>query len=223
MSIIDTGKTSALKNMEIDADLLKNLEHSHEPVLRFFEFESDSATYGHFIQPFSHLNERQVKKKNLQIAKRPTGGGVIFHLWDFTFSLAIPASHPAYSRNPLDNYTFVNSRISQILTRLCSRIPSLVKNKTGSHPFCMAGPTLYDVMLNGKKVGGAAQRCTKFGFLHQGSIALMPPVEEYLKDLLLDAQVIDQMRMNSSSLAPEGVSREMLKNYFTEKFQQLVS
>jgi lipoate-protein ligase A len=44
----------------------------------------------------------------------------------------------------------------------------------------MARPTKYDVMLQGRKIAGAAQRKTKAGFLHQGTIALLCPDPELL-------------------------------------------
>ncbi len=215
MKIVDTGRAPAWKNMEIDSELLKNLEHSQEPVLHLYQFEPEAATYGYFIQPFAHLNEEGVKKRGLQLAKRPTGGGIIFHLWDFTFSLLIPSAHPAYSRNPLDNYLFVNTAVSQILQ---GQKTELLTGETGASPFCMAKPTIYDLLINGQKIGGAAERCTKFGFLHQGSIALVPPSKEILEDVVKDPQVIQSMQQNSCSLAPSGTPvnemRDKLKTLF---------
>jgi lipoate-protein ligase A len=49
----------------------------------------------------------------------------------------------------------------------------------------MAKPTKYDVMWEDKKIAGAAQRKTRKGFLHQGTIALVNPNREYLEQILL--------------------------------------
>src|SRR6185437_12939141 len=52
--------------------------------------------------------------------------------------------------------------------------------------FCMARPTKYDVMLGSRKIAGAAQRKTKEGYLHQGTIALRMPSDAVLGELLKD-------------------------------------
>lgn len=217
--VIDSGSASPEQNMAIDAELLKSA--GQMPILHLYEFEGAAATYGYFIRPFAHLNEERVKQKGLKLARRPTGGGIIFHLWDFTFSLLLPAAHPAYSRNPLDNYTAINGKVGQILSALCAKSPTLLKEKGCCSPFCMAKPTIYDLLLGGQKVGGAAQRSTKQGLLHQGSIALHPPEEDYLKDLLLDQEMIEKMQQNSGFIASDKTPlkelREKLKTLFIER------
>lgn len=224
--ILDTSLSSPEENMRIERELLINLETSQKPVLHLFEFENNSATFGHFIDPFTHLKREGVEKRGVKLAKRPTGGGILFHLWDFTFSLTLPASHPAFSRNPLENYALVNAWVSQIITSICPKTatPKLLKEKTDTNPFCMAKPTIYDVLLEGKKIGGAAQRCTKFGLLHQGSIALVPPSLEFLNDVLQEEQVLQQMKQNSISLFPQETPlpeiRAQLKKIFSEEIQR---
>ena len=70
-----------------------------------------------------------------------------------------------------------------------------------SQHFCMAKPTKYDVMIDGRKVGGGAQRRTKHGFLHQGTLALAIPSEEYFENLLVSGTcVAESMHRNSYSL-----------------------
>ena len=69
--------------------------------------------------------------------------------------------------------------------------------------FCLAKPTKYDVIFSGRKVGGAAQRRTKEGFLHQGSITLGMVSRNFLEDVLEDKEVIDAMTRNSCALLSE--------------------
>ena len=68
----------------------------------------------------------------------------------------------------------------------------------------MAQPTKYDVVLQGRKIAGAAQRKTKEGFLHQGTIALKMPNEELLRELLLPhTQVLDAIKTHTFPLIKE--------------------
>ena len=99
--IIDTGCQSAKKNMCFDAQLLENADTFSKPVLHFYEWEGENATYGYFTDPSKLLNLDQVRKLCLQLARRPTGGGIVFHIWDLAFSVMVPATCPEFSlKNP---------------------------------------------------------------------------------------------------------------------------
>lgn len=189
--ILDTGINTPDKNMAIDAELLENLSAEPETILHLYEWSAPSATYGHFVQPFDFLDEANVAKSTLQLARRPTGGGIIFHEFDFAFSVLVPASHPKFSINTLENYALINQMVMQAVIKFMGRADSPMLLPEESMPldesckhFCMAKPTKFDVMINGRKVGGGAQRRTKAGILHHGSIALVVPSECYMKSLL---------------------------------------
>lgn len=189
--ILDTGLESAEEIMRRDVDLLESLKERSRPILHFYEWKGDSATYGYFIEPAELLNLEGVKKRGLNLAKRPTGGGVVFHLWDLAFSVLVPAKCEIYSENTLENYESVNQMVlnavkkflgpNHELTLILADTDSL---DNSSQKFCMARPTKYDVMFQGRKIAGAAQRKRKWGFLHQGTIALMLPSLDYLEDVL---------------------------------------
>lgn len=214
---VDTGKRSASENMAIDEALLMDLENETRPILHLYDWENDAATFGHFIDPAKFLNLEGVAKRAVDLAKRPTGGGIIFHHCDLAFSVLLPAVHEAFSTNPLDNYMFVNNRviwaIRQIFDLTMELLPEEPENLDElSTSFCMAKSTKYDVMIEGKKVGGAAQRKTRHGFLHQGSISLGLPPEEYLLDVLpSETQVAERMKQNSFALLGREWDRKKLE------------
>jgi len=190
--ILDTGVQSAQENMRLDAELLERADTFAAPVLHLYEWTEESATYGYFTDPAQLLNLEKAKAFSLQLARRPTGGGIIFHLWDMAFSVVVPASCSEFSTNTLENYAFVNRAVLAAVEEFLGTAPALSLtpddfapwDQASSH-FCMAKPTKYDVMWQGKKVAGAAQRKTKKGFLHQGSIALLMPPPDYLSEILL--------------------------------------
>lgn len=225
MKIIDSGTSSAPLHMARDAFFLKELADQPEGVLHFYEWEKPSATYGYFVDPYQYLKA----EIPLTLARRPTGGGVIFHLTDLAFSVLIPASHPRFSLNTLDNYRFINSLVvhalqlfqSGIDASLLAQEPELQSQACGG--FCMAKPTQYDVMIKGKKVAGGAQRRTRHGFLHQGSICLALPRKEEIEALFKPGlDVWEGMQANSYALLdaaddiPEG--KIMLKKALEKSF-----
>jgi lipoate-protein ligase A len=212
----DTGTRNAAANMALDAALLADLKDEEDAILHLYDWEGDAATYGHFIDPDNFLNMDGVSRSALDLAKRPTGGGIIFHNCDLAFSVLVPSTHPAFSTNPLENYAFVNTRviwaIGQILDLSAELLPEEPQPlDVYCKSFCMAKPTKYDVMIQGKKIGGAAQRKTRDGYLHQGSIAIGFLPESYLRDVLApQTQVFEGMRANSFALLGENWTRKEL-------------
>ena len=83
-------------------------------------------------------------------------------------------------------------------------------------------------MIEGKKIGGAAQRRVKHGLLHQGTISLAKLPEAYLKKILIPGtRVIEGMQDNGSSLLGDSWTvkdllevREGIKKLLIEVFQQ---
>lgn len=191
--------------MDKDAELLRKVSSSSGPLLHLYEWEGNCLTYGYFTDPLQLLHADALATYDLAMARRPTGGGILFHLTDLAFSVVIPAHDPHYSLNTLDNYAFVNRRVANALMNLSGRrlLPELLQNCTagGCSSFCMAKPTQYDLIIDGKKIGGAAQRRTKQGFLHQGSISLALPPITLLADVLKGGKdVVAAMRASSYSL-----------------------
>jgi lipoate---protein ligase len=228
--IIDTGLGSAQQNMDIDKKLLEKVGKDPQPIVHLYEWEGLCATYGYFAKPAELLNMEGVKQYSLQLGRRPTGGGVIFHVCDLAFSVIVPATHPRFSLNTLDNYAFINEAVIRAIKRFTgeSLSPSLydheqLQQRQMEDNFCMAKPTQYDVMVDGFKVGGAAQRRTKEGFLHQGSISLAMPTKDFLKAVLrVDSNIFDAMQACSYTLLDGQISSKELEHARLEMRQHLL-
>lgn len=216
MITIESPPSSAKANMAKDEELLAHL--GEQPILHFYAWEKPAATYGYFIRPEEYFLEGH----GLDIARRPTGGGVIFHHCDLAFSILIPASHPLFSTHTLTNYQTINRIVSKAVSTYKGEEVTLLStdmpcDNTCMSSFCMAKPTIYDLFWKGKKVGGAAQRKTKKGFLHQGSLSLSLPTPPFLSKILKNGEAIArQMGEESLSLLQPSVcfieERERMKN-----------
>ncbi len=229
LSVLNTGVSEAEVNMTLDAKFLSELE---TPILHLYDWIKPSATYGHFVDLSKHFDLDAVTSNGVSLARRPTGGGIVFHIWDLAFSFLLPVSHPACSDNTLENYKFVNEVVLDAVKEYLSlndlslipeHAPELGPN---CNHFCMARPTIYDVVHNGLKIAGAAQRRTKKGYLHQGTISLAAPDLDLLGKLLLSNEEITAA-MAAYSFAPLGVNpspvvlkkaREDLQELLQQKF-----
>lgn len=218
LQIIESGRLPPEQIMAKDADLLGRLQPGHAPILHLYEWEGPCLTYGYFIDPSRHLRMEGLARHGIRTARRPTGGGIILHLTDLAFSVLLPADHPSFSLNTLDNYAVINQKVAQAVALFKGGVEaSLLVDEPRCaskecRPFCMAKPTQYDLMVEGKKVGGAAQRRTKQGLLHQGSLSLTFPPLEMLQDILLeDFSVLQAMQENSYCLLPEETTSQELE------------
>jgi lipoate-protein ligase A len=228
-NILDTGKASAEDNMLCDSRLLEGLKPGDPAILHLYDWMEDSATYGYFIKPAEYLDLNAVKKRGLKLARRPTGGGIVFHTWDLAFSVVVPADHRNFSGNTLDNYRFVNDAVMATVKHFLSPkagldlIPNDAPALDGKCArFCMARPTQYDVVLEGRKIAGAAQRKRKEGFLHQGTISLVMPSEEYLREVLLPGNRVLEAIKSATYPLLQGETTLIQRNEAKAELQRLL-
>lgn len=214
MKIKEAGPKSPQWNMDVDAAALQDVP---EPLLRFYEWESPSATYGYFVDPWEFLDPMGVEKAGLCLARRPTGGGIIFHGTDLAFSFILPPSHPFYALNSLHSYHAINRRVLAAIYKAGPLLELSNIYSCSRGGFCMAKPTKYDLLLDGKKVGGAAQRKTKYGLLHQTSLCLALPELSWLQSLFLSKSSIPQ-EIFSTSIGLGLELKESLKKCLIEEF-----
>ena len=202
MIVLENEKRTCFENMQLDAHHLSCMKQGDEPILHFYDWKRPSVTYGALAKPKDFLNFHALEKLGIDSAKRATGGGMIFHVYDLAFSLVVPASHPLYKDNVLDNYLWVN-RIVQEALEVPSQLLEVesISHKSPLSQFCMSKGTRYDLMLEDKKVYGAAQRRKKNAFLHQASVSLFEPDFDMLSNLFLEpGPIISAMKSTSAYL-----------------------
>ncbi len=192
--------------MRFDEKLLSELNPDGSPILHLYRWSGPCATYGYFIDPSKHLNLEKIQKNRLTLARRPTGGGIVFHIWDLAFSFLMPANHSCFAKSTLDNYRFVNEAVKESMQdflQLRDPLELIPSDLSGPNHFCMARPTIYDVVHQGRKIAGAAQRRRKNGYLHQGTISLALPQPELLREVLASKKEVLQAMM-AYTFAPLG-------------------
>lgn len=217
--VLDSGRSPVQEIMDRDGALLKSTDPKGHPLFHFYDFESPSATYGYFTKVDTLLNHEALKRWGVKLGKRVTGGGVIFHLTDLPFSILLPSCHPGFSQDVLSCYSYLNHLVLQAIGRFLGKVGDLqllkveeVSSKTSSCSyFCMAQPTRYDVIFEGRKVAGAAVRRLKTALLYHGSIALGGLSDEFAHDVLLSKDVAVAMKRNTYPLLGNCWQQERLE------------
>ena len=169
--LLQSGACPSAFNMALDEALLEAMPRLGKPVLRFYGWTEPAATFGYF-QKYTDVEHTTLLRP---LIRRPTGGGIVPHDVDWTYSLAFPPGHEWYLLKAEKSYRRVHEWIRSAFTKLnviTELAPSRKKTATGE---CFVGYTKFDLLWNGKKIAGAAQRRNKSGLLVQGSVQ-PPPI-----------------------------------------------
>jgi lipoate-protein ligase A len=167
--LVESGPGEAAFNMAMDEALLEAMPRLQKPVLRFYGWIESAASFGYF-QKFSKIERATLLRP---LVRRPTGGGLVPHDADWTYSLAFPKGHDWYSVSAVESYRHVHEWIQAAFAEL--KIPTTLapccrKSEAGQ---CFVGYEKFDLLWLEKKIAGAAQRRNKHGLLIQGSV--QPP------------------------------------------------
>src|SRR5690349_19751686 len=150
--------------MACDEALLEWAAQLGRPVLRFYAWSRPAATFGYF-QAYS-LVETMTELRPL--LRRPTGGGLVPHDADWTYSVTIPPGDPWHRSRALESYRRIHEWLQAALWRLgvqTELAPGRVVEAPGQ---CFVGAETFDLLFNHRKVAGAAQRRRQDGLLIQG-------------------------------------------------------
>ena len=167
----DTTPRSAATNMAIDEAVL---ETAVVPSIRFYRWCSPALSFGYF----GRFSDVAIYAAERDLVRRWTGGGIVLHGDDLTYSVMIPASDPAFSESSIWIYEKIHRALADALNRVGERAvlagSARCADRTSQHGVatsnCFTNPVRADVMMDGRKIAGAAQRRTRRGLLQQGSI-----------------------------------------------------
>jgi lipoate-protein ligase A len=172
---LNSGKQEAARNMALDEALLEAMGRLQKPALRVYGWTQPAATFGYF-QKYSAVERATLLRP---LVRRPTGGGIVPHDADWTYSFAVPPGHEWHSLTAIESYRRIHEWIQRAFTKL--KVPTELapskKAATGSPEMpgeCFTGHEQFDLLWRGKKIAGAAQRRNKLGLLIQGSV--QPPL-----------------------------------------------
>jgi len=162
--IDDFVRRTAALNMAIDELLLQTAQ---VPILRFYRWTEPSVSFGYF----GRFEEAQAFAQERALVRRWTGGGIVPHGGDdLTYSLVIGSADETFAYSSRMIYRRVHSAIERVLQLMGVGAMLAEKDAPRSSETCFANPVAADVIENGRKIAGAAQRRTREGLLHQGSI-----------------------------------------------------
>ena len=169
----DAVPHSGAFNMALDEVLLGSL--TGEVLLRFYRWAQPTVSCGYFETSLSAQSVAQGR----EIVRRWTGGGIVEHGEDLTYSLCVPRSCSFGGLRSTESYRRIHACVARALDRCGLRAASQdgfgsISPRAPRANACFEHPVLHDLLAGGRKIAGGAQRRNRVGLLHQGSIRVDP-------------------------------------------------
>ncbi len=153
----------AAVNMAVDEVLLL---HARHPILRVYGWACPAVTYGYF----ERWEPVAAGFPGREWIRRWTGGGVVPHGEDWTYSLIVPRTDRFAVVNAAESYRLIHEVLGEAMRAEGVQAGVTPEAAPKISQACFENAAQYDVLAGGHKIAGAAQRRSRFGMLHQGSV-----------------------------------------------------
>jgi lipoyl(octanoyl) transferase len=211
-----SGAGEPALNMAWDEGLLEGVARLGAPVLRFYAWSVPAATFG-YAQRYADV-ERLTPLRPL--IRRPTGGGVVPHDRDWTYTVVFPPSHGWYASRARESYERLHVWIQASLDRLGLGTALAATPAVGAPTHCFVRAEQFDVLWRGVKIAGAAQRRTRDGLLIQGSVQPPPGADREAWERSLLEQAVAAWGVSWRRLTPDAGLCARVEALACEKYAQ---
>lgn len=173
MDHLPRSDSTAALNMARDLLMLEAYPDPARCRFRCYGWSEPAYTFG-VSQRWAEWSPRA--PAGCALVRRPTGGGLVSHLADWTFALAMPATHPIHALDALESYGVVLAGLEAALRAQgmdVRRVPRPEGARRQQAPsVCAERPEPHDLVRanDGRKVAGAAQKRAREGLLLQGYV-----------------------------------------------------
>lgn len=184
------------------------LEGAGQPVLRVYTWDGPAVSFG-YSQPLGEVRRRFPE---VPLVRRWTGGGMVEHGRDWTFSLVIPAGQPLAAVRPAESYRQIHAAVARALGGAV-RLQAEEGHRAAAPGTCFVEPVRDDVLaVDGRKICGGAQRRTRRGILHQGSVQDCAWPEDFAERLA--GELAGRVERLAADVALEARMRELAEGKY---------
>jgi lipoate-protein ligase A len=177
---------SGSENMAVDQAMLEHAEALGLPLVRTYQWQEPTLSLGYFQKLRDRANHAE--SVSCELIRRSTGGGAILHHFDWTYSVAIPSKLIDDSAGKSSKttgaaralYDAVHDEIVRLLTKIGFAASKWAEPAACDTPqrgqgcafLCFERRSEGDIVVDGAKVMGSAQRRYKNTVLQHGSLLL---------------------------------------------------
>ncbi len=211
MRLLPDMQASAATLMATDEAILTAItENKSPPTVRFYQWTPPAVTIGYFQNPQKEVDLEYLKQNKIDLVRRITGGGAVYHDKELTYTLFVPTDQ--ISEDILESYKII-----------CGAIVNGLKTIGINAQFS----PINDLLINNKKFSGNAQTRKNGIIMQHGTILLevdkdkMFSVLNITKEKISDKQ-ITELKQRVTSLSAETKIKDFAKvrNALVEGFEQ---
>lgn len=199
--------------MAID-EMLMESQHAPEavPALRVYFWSVPAYSVGYFQSVAETVDRFDCREKDRSVVRRLSGGGLVEHGQDLTFSLVCKTPNVFLPAQAKESYLKINEAVrvglKPVAPRLdyadCKKVPS---GRATRRSVCFEAPSCCDLMLGSAKVVGASQRRKDGVLLHQSAVFLGGSSEDLRPFLREGFERVLGMRFEERPLSERELSR----------------
>lgn len=176
--LLDTGYQTGPENMAIDEAIMRAHGRGEvPPTLRFYGWQPAAVSIGYFQSMENEIDLDAVRSGGWGYVRRPTGGRMIFHHIELTYSVVI--SEELLPGGVVETYREISQGLLagfQVLGAPAvlsgGEVDPRRADPGGNHTACFDTPSAYELEIDGRKAAGSAQTRRDGVILQHGSIML---------------------------------------------------
>ncbi|MBS7655084.1 lipoate--protein ligase family protein [Candidatus Bathyarchaeota archaeon] len=197
--LIELTINDAYMNMAIDEAILTMIQKGEsQNTIRFYRWNPSAVSIGYFQSLIEEVNIETCRKLNVDIVRRITGGGAVYHDYngEITYSVIASTNNPKIPGNILKSYSV-----------LCNGIVLGLKKLGLNSTF----KPINDIVVNEKKISGNAQTRKLNAILQHGTILIDVNVEKMFNLLKISDEKIKDKMIKSAKERVTSIKKELNK------------
>lgn len=202
--LYDKNPYPAARNMAIDEYLFDLCHQKHIGFLRIYFWKKPTFSYGVSQKVKKVINIDFIKSNNFSYIRRITGGKVVLHDDEITYSV-ITSEDFFFKKNDLyKSYMIISKYLVNSFEKI--GIPVNLSSKkdifmSKSNNPCFSFPTQNEIEIGGKKIVGSAQKRDNKALIQHGSIPVSMNYELYAKGTNVNSAIIKKSMTSLSEIS----------------------
>lgn len=169
---LESPDAPGAEQMAVDAGLMVRARETGEATFRVYGWDRPTLSFGRHETVVGRFDPAVLQARGYGAVRRPTGGRVLLHEDEVTYSVTAPAAHGESLRDAFDR---INMLLADALRALGARpmpaVPAGRERRPGADA-CFAAPSAGELVVGGRKLVASAQRREAGALLQHGSILL---------------------------------------------------
>ena len=229
-----TPKNDPYTNMAIDEAILNCYSQADSPpTFRIYGWTPESISLGYFQKANDVLQIERCLDHGIGFVRRITGGEAIFHGNDLTYSIICSKDDLNLPESVKESFRMISSFLMNAYEKYGVKADFSIEQEKEPYDFpmewkrrsdfCFATNQDFDIVVEGKKIGGNAQKRRRNIIFQHGSIPLTLDINRIALFLREELTGVEDRVVDLSTEAGRHVSfedfAEVLKTVFKETFE----